>query len=399
MRIRSVDVLLIKTTIPVKTGKSWPWNPIIVKINTDEGLYGLGEVGMAYGVGATAAWGMVKDLAKLIIGMDPMNSEIIWDKLMKKTFWGQGGGTVVFGGMSGIDMALWDLKGKALNVPVYKLLGGKCRNELRCYASQIQLGWTAASREVLREPSEYAEAALKAVAEGYDAVKVDPLTFDLKSSGNLANNYTGILTNDLCKMVVDRITAIREAVGNDVDIIIENHASTDTTSAIQLGRLLEPFNIMFYEEVNTPLNPELTKYVKDKINIPLAAGERMYSRWGYLPFFKDRSLDVIQPDLGTCGGLTEGKKICDMAHVYEITAQAHVCGSPIAKAAALHLETAIPNFCIHEHHRNSLIAENIELGIYDYQPVNGKYIVPELPGLGQDLSPKAYTLATKVVVE
>jgi galactonate dehydratase len=399
MRIKSVEALLINGTLPAKTGKAWPWNPIIVKINTDEGLYGLGEVGMAYGVGATAAWGMTQDLAKLIIGMDPLNTEAIWDKMMKKTFWGQGGGTVVFGGMSGIDMALWDLKGKALGVPVYQLLGGKCRNELRCYASQIQLGWTAASREVLREAPEYAEAALKAVAEGYDAVKVDPLTFDRKNSGNLANNYTGILTNDVCKMVVDRITAIREAVGDDVDIIIENHASTDTTSAIQLGRLLEPFNIMFYEEVNTPLNPELTKYVKDKVNIPLAAGERTYSRWGYLPFFKDRSLDVIQPDLGTCGGLSEGKKICDMAHVYEITAQAHVCGSPIAKAAALHLETAIPNFCIHEHHRNALIAENIELGLYDYQPVNGKYTVPELPGLGQDLSAKAYTLATKITVK
>jgi galactonate dehydratase len=399
MLIKSADVLLINTSIPVKAGKALSWNPIIVKIITDEGIYGLGEVGMAYGAGSTAAWGMAQDLAKLIIGMDPLNTEAIWDKMMKKTFWGQGGGTVVFGGMSGIDMALWDIKGKALGVPVYQLLGGKCRNELRCYASQIQLGWSAACREMLREPAEYAEAALKAVAEGYNAVKVDPLTFDLKNSANLANSYTGILTNDVCEMVVDRVAAIREAVGSGVDIIIENHASTDTTSAIQLGKLLEPFNIMFYEEVNTPLNPELTKYVKDKVNIPLAAGERMYSRWGYLPFFQNRSLDVIQPDLGTCGGLSEGKKICDMAHVYEITAQAHVCGSPIAKAAALHLETAIPNFCIHEHHRNALCAANIELAIYDYQPVNGKYTVPELPGLGQDLSEKAYAMARKVTVD
>jgi galactonate dehydratase len=200
-------------------------------------------------------------------------------------------------------------------------------------------------------------------------------------------------------MGIERLAAIREAVGDKVDIIIENHAETDTTSAIQFGKLIEPFNIMFYEEVNTPLNAELTRYAKDKINIPLAAGERIYSRWGYVPFFKNRSLDVIQPDLGTCGGLTEGKKICDMAHVYELTAQAHVCGSPIAKAAALHLETAIPNFCIHEHHRSALVQGNIELCEYNYQPVNGRYTVPELPGLGQELTKRAYDLADKVVVD
>lgn len=398
MKITSVEVLLINATINLagKDGMSRPWRPIIVKVNTDKGVHGYGEVGMAYGVGATAGWGMAKDLAGLIIGMDPLNTEAIWDKLMKKTFWGQGGGTAVFGGMSGIDIALWDIKGKVLGVPVYKLLGGKCRDDLRVYASQIQFDW-GPNWGGLTDKQQYAEAALRAVADGYDAVKVDLLEIDYRG-GVKCINLCGPLPAWVMNMGIERLAAIREAVGDKVDIIIENHAETDVTSAVQFGKLLEPFNIMYYEEVNTPLNAELTKCVKDKINIPLAAGERIYSRWGYLPFFKNRSLDVIQPDLGTCGGIGEGKKICDMAHVYEITAQAHVCGSPIAKAAALHLETAIPNFCIHEHHRIALVQGNVELCEYDYQPVNGRYTVPELPGIGQELTKRAYELADKVIV-
>ena len=150
---------------------------------------------------------------------------------------------------------------------------------------------------------------------------------------------------------------------------------------------------MFFEEPNAPLNPMLTKCVKEKVKVPLASGERIYTRWGYIPFFTSRSLDVLQPDLGTVGGLTEGKKVADMAKAFDISVQAHVCGSPVATAAALHYETAIPNFCIHEHHRNALLQGNRVLCKYDYQPENGFFKVPELPGLGQELSDEAYKLA------
>ena len=397
MKITSIDILLIDFPLPYKDGGVHPWRPLLVKINTDEGIYGLGEVGMAYGVGATAGWGMAKDLAGMLIGRDPMNIERIWDDMMRKTFWGQGGGTAVFGGMSGIDMALWDIRGKALGVPIYKLLGGRCNEKLRTYASQIQLGWNNKYRESLATPEEYAEAARMAVADGYDALKVDVLTWNERREK--METYIGILPGSVVNMAESRIAAIRGAVGPNVDIIVECHCYTDTTNAIQLGRIYEKYNIMFIEEINAPLNPSLTKCFKDKVDIPVAAGERIYTRWGYLPFFKDRSLDVIQPDLGTCGGLSEGKKIADMAHAYDITVQAHVCGSPIAIAAALHLETAIPNFCIHEHHRNALLPQNIELCVHDYQPVNGFCMAPELPGLGQDLTEKAYALAQKVTIQ
>ena len=395
MKITKLTILYVHNirTDSSQTGQ----RPILLRIDTDSGIYGVGEVGMAYGAGGNAAVGMLKDYAPYILGMDPMNIEAIWEKLLKTTFWGQGGGTVVFGGMSGIDMALWDIKGKALGVPVYQLLGGKCRESMRTYASQIQLGW-APKRNICKTPEDFAKQALVAVEQGYDAVKADVLQFD---EDGVSGGYwlEGPLLDKVVRVGEARIRAIREAVGPDVDIIVENHAHTDTVAGIQFAKAIEKYNIFFYEELNMPLNPKLTAYAKQSINIPLAAGERIYSRWGYLPFLEARSLDVLQPDLGTCGGITECKKICDMAHAYDMTVQVHVAGTGVACAAALHVEASIPNFCIHEHHQKALMPEYIELCTQNYQPVNGRMPVPELPGIGQDLTEKAYANSDICVIE
>lgn len=383
MKITSVDIIDVANDLQSSTSK---WRPVVVKINTDEGICGYGEVGMAYGVGASAGYGMAKDLAKLTIGMDPMQNEAIWDKMQKKTFWGQGGGTVVSAGMSAIDIALWDIKGKALNVPVYQLLGGKCRDSVRTYVSQLQFGWgKAKAKSILVEPKQYADAALQALADGYDSIKVDVNEMD--EFGNVKKrNLCGPQTQKVLRVGYDRLKAMREAVGPDVDIIVEAHALTDTTSAIQFGQMIEELGVFFYEEPVMPLNPKQMKKVADNVNIPIAAGERVYTRWGFRPFFEDGSLSVIQPDLGTCGGITECKKICDMAHVYDMTCQVHVCGGPIMTAASLHLEAAIPNFAIHELHRYALLEANTSTCKYDYLPKNGMYEIPNLPGIGQELT-------------
>lgn len=383
MKISSVDIIDVANDFSSATSK---WRPVVVKINTDEGISGFGEVGLAYGVGASAGFGMAKDLAKIIIGMDPMKNEAIWDKMQKKTFWGQGGGTIFSAGMSGIDIALWDIKGKALNTPIYQLLGGKTRDKIRAYASQIQFGWGDGSdKAMLVKPEQYAEAARCAVAEGYDSLKVDPIAMDDKGNWN-QRNLTGSLSDRTLRLGYDRLKAIREAVGRDVDIIVEMHAFTDTTAAIQFGRMIEEIGVYYYEEPVMPLNPKQMKKVADNVNMPIAAGERVYTRWGYRPFFEDGSIDVIQPDICTCGGLTEAKKICDMAHVYDVTVQIHVCGGPISTAAALQIEAAIPNFLIHELHRYALLEPNTKTCKYNYMPTNGVYEVPDLPGLGQELT-------------
>ncbi|MCI1945167.1 mandelate racemase/muconate lactonizing enzyme family protein [Clostridium luticellarii] len=389
MKIVSVDIMQLKS-------KDDSWRPVVVRVNTDEGIYGYGEVGLAYGNAASGGFGQAKEFAELIIGEDPTKIEGIWEKLYKDTFWGQGGGGIIFSAISGIDTALWDIKGKALGVPVYQLLGGKTRDKLRAYASQIQFGWDR-ERHLLVEPDEYAEAAKKAVSEGYDAIKVDPYQI----SGRRTKGYrnSGLLTYDKLKLYRDRLVAIREAVGPQVDIILENHNGTDANSEIQFARTIESLNIYYNEEVCSPLNPLLTKKVKQKVNIPLAGGERIYSRWGYRPFFEGGLLDVIQPDLGNCGGITEGKKICDMAHVYDVLVQCHVCGSPIAVAASLQLEAVIPNFIIHEHHTIYLKDYNRNFCKYDYQPVNGYYDVPDKPGIGQELTEETIDNAFKITVK
>ena len=174
MKIVSVDVMQVPSG---NAGSSrGAWSPVVVRVNTDEGISGFGEVGLAYGKGWRAGFGMVQDFAEQIIGMDPMNNEQIWETIFRKTFWGMGGGTVVNAGISGIDIALWDIKGKALGVPIHTLLGGKMNDNLRTYASQLQYNWgTNLTKQRLVEPEEYAEVTRVAMAEGYDAIKVDPI--------------------------------------------------------------------------------------------------------------------------------------------------------------------------------------------------------------------------------
>jgi galactonate dehydratase len=362
------------------------WNPVIVRIHTDEGLTGLGEVALAYGAGHSAGLGMAKNLAeKFLIGADPLLSEQLWERMFRNSFWGTGGGPVVYGGISAIDEALWDIRGKALNVPVHALLGGKSRSTLRAYASQLQFRWSGESNlKPAIQPEEYAEEALKALAEGYTAVKVDPLHFDDK--GRFEGwDVTKLLTSDKLKVIYGRMKAIRDAVGPDVDIILEVHSLTSPTTAIQIARLVEDLNCWFYEEPVNNLNVDAMLKVARKVDLPLAAGERIYTRWGYREYFEKQALDIIQPDLGLVGGITEGKKICDLAHIYDVSVQCHPCGSPVTIACALQLESVIPNFLIHEHHVESLKKDLRRLIKQDLQPEKGYFAVPDGPGLGIEL--------------
>lgn len=387
MKITSVDVMKVPSG---NAGSSrGAWSPVICRVNTDEGICGFGEAGLAYGKGWRAGFGMIQDFAEVIIGMDPMKIELIWETIFRKTFWGMGGGTVVNAAISAIDIALWDIKGKALNVPVYQLLGGKTNDKLRVYASQLQFNWgSKIDKQILIKPDEYAEVTKKAMLDGYNAIKVDPIIFSNQPDGKGNWKITGPLEHKVVKTVYDRVAAMRKAGGDDLDIIIEMHSNTDTTAAIQIGQALEDLRIFYYEEPCHPLNVQNMVDIKNNVKIPIASGERIYTRWGYRDFLEKRAIQVIQPDLCLCGGLTEAKKICDMAHAYDCAVQIHVCGSPISKAAALQIEAVIPNFIIHEHHQRALNPESIATCLYDYQPINGIYEVPDLPGIGQELTPE-----------
>ncbi|MBM7070515.1 mandelate racemase/muconate lactonizing enzyme family protein [Shewanella sp. 202IG2-18] len=390
MKINHVEIFDIHC--PERTA----WNPVFVRIHTDEGVTGVGEAGLAYDLGHSAAANMIKEFSEaFLIGFDPFQTENLWSRMLRESFWGLGGGPVVYAAMSAIDTALWDIKGKALGLPVYQLLGGKVNQKLRTYASQLQFDWDKEFK-ALKAPDEYAEAALKALADGYDAVKVDPIMYD--KDGNTYFDRTKIISKAEMKLYHSRMAAIRHAVGDEVDIIFECHSLPGATTAIQLGEIAEEYGCMYYEEPVNYLNPSLHSKVADKVNVPIAGGERLYNRWQVRPYLEEQSVDVLQPDIGLCGGFTETKKVCDYADIFDVRIQAHVCGGPVSTAASLHLETAIPNFLIHEHHTYAIKQWNRELCIQDPQPKNGFFEVSEAPGIGIELNDEVVMKSPRIVV-
>ena len=355
------------------------WNPVIVRITTDEGVRGVGEVALAYGVGSTAGVGMVRDLAEqFLIGADPFRIEYLWHTMYRRTFWAQGGGPVVFGGMSAIDEALWDIKGKALGVPVYELLGGRCWDSLRVYAN----GWY----HDCVEPQQYAEAALQVVADGYTAMKFDPFAYSEDGQWDYPRRALDARRADLA---FERVKAVREAVGSEVDILVEVHGNLGTTSAIRMGKRLEELRPFFYEEPVDALNVDCMKKVAENVDIPIAAGERLYTRYGFRQYVEQQIIDILQPDIGLAGGIMETKKVAAHAETYGLHVQPHNCASPVATAAAVQLDACITNFIIQEwfpYHgpeHYQLVEEDLE-----HQVVDGRLRVPGAPGLGIALNDK-----------
>ena len=282
-----------------------------------------------------------------------------------------------------VYMGAEDMKRQRLNVIRMEMLGAKVVPAL-------------SGQRTLKE----------AVDEGYDAVKIDPVFAPTdpdtpleKIWGSQGTQIRGCYRQHDLQRSVERIAACREAGGPDMDIIVEIHSLLDANTAAELGKALEPLHIMYFEEPTSPENPSNFRHIKQKCDLPLATGERSYTRWGFRQFFEDRTLSVIQPDLCNTGGITETKKICDMAQVYDMGVQIHVCGGPIATAAALQLEATIPNFVIHEEHNANLTSAFVKGGKYYYAPKDGYYTVPELPGIGQEMSDFYIANAKKVVIE
>jgi len=387
MKITSVDVIKLKRlAFSTQT-------PVLCRINTDEGIYGYGEAGVSIQDFSVGSYEILKLMSKPILGMDPLEIDVIYSKLTSM-FWSQGNGGVIMAAISAIDTALWDIKAKYFGVPLYKLLGGKHRDKLRTYASQLQNGWKY--HDFINAPGDLdflRKACQDALADGYTAVKIDFTGKGLdgkRLSGDMQRNW---LTPDVLNLFVERVRVARETLGPDVDIIMENHCNTSANTAIQFARAAEKYNIMFLEEPCNPLSPIEHKKISENTTIPVATGERTYTRWGYLPILMNGSVSVIQPDLGNCGGVTEARKICDLAQVFGVSVQTHTCNTPISVAVSLHLEAAIPNFIIHEHHTVNTLPEVRELCVYDYQPENGYFSIPEIPGIGNELSEKALSEA------
>ncbi len=354
--------------------------PVIVQLLTDAGISGLGDAAVAYGSGTTAAAAMVKELAeKFILGKDPFTIEALWSEMYDHTFWAKGGGPIIYAGISAIEQALWDIKGKALNVPVYDLLGGKIRDKARVYAN----GWSFRANE----PDEYARATERVLKDGYTAMKLYPLSTSLKDEhGRIRHVSNRSIDRAAEDLAVARVRAVRKAVGQDIDLMLDMSAELTTEAIIRIARKVEDQDIMFLEEPVDPFNVQALKKVSDQVKMPIAVGERLYTRYGFRDVMELQAADILQPDIGNTGGIMETKKIAAMAEVYNMRIQPHTCSSPVATAAALQLDACISNFFIQEIYPYR-IPEHFQ--IVDHAPEldiqNGYLPIPDKPGLGVEL--------------
>lgn len=351
-------------------------HPVILRIDTDAGVSGAGEVGLAYGDGNRGAIHTLAQLAERhLLGQDARRIGALWDRLYRNTFWGQSPGPILYGAISAIDNALWDIKGKALGVPVWELLGGRMWDDIRLYAN----GWFTR----LARPEEAAERALAIKEEGFTACKLDP--FEMDKEGNFRFPHRHI-PRDWALLGVKRVKAIREAVGPEFDICLDIHGNLGTMDAITYGRLLAEHRPFFYEEPVDPLNVDSMAKVGEEVPLPIAGGERLYTRYQFRPFVERQALDILQPDVGLCGGISELVKIAAMAEVYNVHVQPHNCGGPVATAAAVHAVFAMPNFIIMEWFPYWLDGRyDIVTDAYERKVVGGRLAAPTAPGLGIEL--------------
>ncbi|UCC69533.1 MAG: mandelate racemase/muconate lactonizing enzyme family protein [Armatimonadota bacterium] len=356
--------------------------PVILEAMSDEGLTGLGEAAVAYGVGASAAAAMAKELAeRFLLGSDPFRIEDTWSRMYDHTFWAKGGGPIAFAGMSAVETALWDIKGKALGVPVYEMRGGKCRDDVRVYAN----GWSFRCVE----PAEFAREAERVVSDGYDALKLYPLAQPDTSGGHgfLEQVSHRSIDREAEDLAVSRVKAVRDAVGTKVDVMLDMSGELTADAIIRIGRRMEEFDIFFFEEPVDPFDVAALKKVSAHVNMPIAVGERLYTRYGFRPVMEQQAADILQPDIGNTGGIMETKKIAAMAEAYSMRIQPHVCASPISTAAALQLDACIPNFVIQELYPYR-VPEHF--AIVDHAPElevkNGRLPIPDGPGLGVALA-------------
>ncbi len=336
---------------------------IFARISTDEGIEGWGE--MISGTKTATVVAGAKELAERIIGRDPFEIERIWQELHRSFF--RGGpinGTII----SGFEMALWDIKGKALDVPVYELLGGAARDRIKVYS------WIGGDR-----PSDVAEGALDRKEKGFTAVKM-----------NATDELHYVDSYEKIKAVVDRVESIREACGDDFGIGVDFHGRVHKPMAKVLAKALEPYNLMFIEEPVLPENWESFGQISSHVSTPIATGERLYSRWEFKRLFQQGVVDIIQPDVAMCGGILETRKICAMAECYDMAAAPHAPYGPIALAATLQVDACTPNVFIQEQSLGIHYNQGFDLldfiknkDIFEYR--NGYVDLPKLPGLGLEM--------------
>ena len=343
-------------------GTAWR-NITFVRVLTDEGLEGVGEVRMIQHTDALQGY-LAEAVPNHVLGYDPFEIEALVQRMYRNDY--ARAGEIAMSALATIEMACWDIMGQALGQPVYKLLGGAVRDKIKAYAN----GWYT----VERTPQDFHDAAKRALAKGYRALKFDPF-----GAGFYELEYAERIR------VIELVEAVRAATGPEVEILIEMHGRFNPSTAVEMARELEPFKPSWIEEPVPPENLAALKKVAEKVTIPIATGERIHTRYDYRQLFELQAADIIQPDITHFGGLLETKKLAAWAETYYMLVAPHNVGGPVSTAAALHLAACTPNFKIQEHFND--FAEDWVKATAPGNPEvkDGYFALPQGPGLGVKL--------------
>ncbi|GCE13411.1 mandelate racemase/muconate lactonizing enzyme family protein [Tengunoibacter tsumagoiensis] len=357
MRISDVQTHIV--------GTEWR-NLTFVRVLTDEGLEGIGEVRMLNHTDALLGY-FAEAVPNHILGHDPFEIESLVQKMFRNDY--ARAGEIAMSALATIEMACWDIKGKALGLPVYKLLGGAAHSRIKAYAN----GWYT----VERTPEQFAAAARRVVEKGYRALKFDPFGagfYELERAEKIRS--------------LDLVEAVRAAVGPEVEILIEMHGRFNPITAIEIARELERFQPSWLEEPVPPENLAALKKAAEKINLPIATGERIHTRYDYRELLESQAADYLQPDISHFGGILETKKLAAWAENYYVLMAPHNVGGSVSTAAALHFAASTPNFKIQEHFND--FADEWVKAVAPGNPevVDGYFALPDKPGLGVTFDPE-----------
>ncbi len=366
-----MKITAVRTVVCNAEMRNW----VFVRVETDQaGLYGWGEGSLEWKTRSVV--GAVEDFAPMLLGEDPTRIEHLYQKLYRQSFWRVG--VIGLSAISAIEQACWDILGKSLGVPVYKLLGGAVRDRVRMYT---HLGGgdmkSVYESQYAADPAVFVDRALEVVARGYNAVKV-LITPPTESLNSIA----------AYKYAERMMQALRLAVGDDVDIMVDCHGRHSLANALEFCRVLAPFRPYFVEEPVPPENVDVMAEVRRGSTVPIATGERRVTRYEFRELFEKQACHVIQPDLCHCGGLWEAKKIAAMAEVYTMGVAPHNPLGPIANAVALHFDLSTPNFLIQEDMLTD-VPWRWEVVQHSLTSDGGYWMPTDAPGLGIEVNEAA----------
>jgi len=363
--VQITDLEVLRMKAPTEPDNNW----LFVRIHTDSNISGIGEGSLQYKDAALAA--ELQDFGAYLRGKDPFQIEHIWTSLLRRVTWT--GGAVTLSAISAIDLALWDIKGKALGVPVYELMGGKVRDRVPLYAN----GWLTAELKVAQsEAAWYAECARAVVERGYRCLKLYPF------------NGPQVITPERIARGVDLVRAVRDAVGLGIEIAVDVRRRLNAWSARRVAQKLEPLDIAWLEEPILFDNADAMAAFARSVRVPVATGEELYTRWEFRALLEQNAVGIIQPDICHAGGLSELKKIAAMAETYYVTLAPHNSNGPISTVASLHLDMGIPNCHMQELFLNSLDVYQ-EVLTRPLIIADGYGAPPDGPGWGADLDDAA----------